>query len=60
MIWPFLATLAAYLIALVWGIGLILFRGAGRRTEIAFGPHMALGAVLVAAAPGVVALVGLL
>lgn len=56
----FVATLAAYLIALVWGIGLILFRGAGRRTEIAFGPHMALGAVLVAAVPGVVALVGLL
>jgi prepilin signal peptidase PulO-like enzyme (type II secretory pathway) len=39
---------------------LIVARKADRRTEIAFGPHMALGAVLVFAAPGVTGLMGLL
>jgi leader peptidase (prepilin peptidase)/N-methyltransferase len=56
----FAGTLAAYLFALMWGVCLIVARKADRRTEIAFGPHMALGAVLVFAAPGVTGLMGLL
>lgn len=53
-----LATACAYLTALLVGVFLILFRGGNRRTLIAFGPHMALGAVAVIVAPGVAHLVG--
>ncbi|MFT3875674.1 MAG: A24 family peptidase [Propioniciclava sp.] len=57
--WPhvFVSTLAAYLSALLLGGILMLARRAGRKTEIAFGPHMALGAAIVFCAPGAFALV---
>lgn len=53
-------TTVAYLSALLVGVFLVLFRGGGRRTLIAFGPHMALGALTVLLAPGVVDLLRLL
>jgi leader peptidase (prepilin peptidase)/N-methyltransferase len=31
----------------LWAIGLLLFRGAGRKTEVRFGPFLALAALLV-------------
>lgn len=57
--WPhvLVATIAGYLTALAMGITLIAFKGANRKTEIAFGPHMALGTVLILSVPGVLAIV---
>lgn len=53
--WPhvLVATIAGYLTALATGVALIAFKGANRKTEIAFGPHMALGAALILSVPGV-------
>lgn len=53
----FAATAITYVAALLWGIGLLL-RGGGRRTQFAFGPWMALGAVAVWVAPAIVSLTG--
>ncbi|MBR7742627.1 prepilin peptidase [Phycicoccus sp. BSK3Z-2] len=52
------ATVLAFVLAGVQALWMVLARGAGRRSSLAFGPHMALGTVLVLAAPGVGALVG--
>lgn len=51
-----MATVVCYLTAGLWGLFLILFRGAGRKTHIAFGPHMVIGALSVFALPGIGAL----
>lgn len=51
-----LATTVTYLAALGYGLFLVVFRGGNRRTQLAFGPYMALGAVLVLAAPGLAGL----
>lgn len=52
------STLVTYLSAAMLGLYLIIFRGGNRRTEVAFGPHMVIGTVVVLCAPGVVALIG--
>lgn len=50
-------TFAAYLSGVVVGVLAAIRAGTGRRTEIAFGPHMAFGAALVLVLPGAVALI---
>ena len=52
------ATVMAFVAAGCQAAYLVTVRGAGRRTHLAFGPHMALGAVVVLALPGARSLVG--
>jgi len=51
------ATVLAFVSAGVQALVMIL-RGASRRSHLAFGPHMALGALVVLAAPGLTELAG--
>ncbi len=53
-----LGVLASFLTAAAMGVWLIVARGGGRKTTLAFGPHMALGAVLVLALPAFSTLLG--
>lgn len=52
------ATVVAFLAAGVQALVLVARRRAGRGSSLAFGPHMALGAGVVLATPGAIALVG--
>lgn len=51
------ATVLTYVVAGVLGIFLIVFKRAGRKTEIAFGPHMVVGAIGVLVVPGVMTVI---
>ncbi|WP_427384242.1 prepilin peptidase [Janibacter sp. G56] len=46
-----LATLAAFLTAGLAAVFVVLFKGGGRQTAIAFGPHMVIGALLLLVLP---------
>lgn len=54
----FLGVFASFLTAAVHGVWLIVARGAGRKSTLAFGPHMALGAILVLVLPALSAIAG--
>ncbi len=53
-----LGTLLGFVSASCVAVALVLFAGAGRKTAIAFGPHMVLGCLVVLALPVVGALSG--
>ena len=48
-----LGSLAAFLIAGIAAVYLMLFRGAGRKSHLAFGPYLVVGTVLVLVAPAI-------
>lgn len=51
------ATVVTYLAAFLFGVALVIFKRGGRRTEIAFGPHMVLGAIGIMVVPGLLIVV---
>ncbi len=54
----FVGVFASFVTAAVQAVWLVAARGAGRKSTLAFGPHMALGAILVLAAPAVGVIAG--
>jgi leader peptidase (prepilin peptidase)/N-methyltransferase len=48
----FLGTFAAFLLAAVYGVALVIAGRAGRKTAVSFGPFMALGALAAVALGG--------
>jgi leader peptidase (prepilin peptidase)/N-methyltransferase len=51
----FLGTFAAFLLAAVYGVALVIAGRAGRKTAVSFGPFMALGALAAVALGGLAA-----